>query len=75
VVRFHRRAPARRGGDRGYRAAPEILAAEVRRQYGVERIGSAGNVRERFYAISVARRIKHPAVAAITAKAQRELFA
>jgi LysR family transcriptional activator of nhaA len=55
--------------------APEILAAEVRRQYGVQPIGAAGDVRERFYAISVERRIKHPAVAAITARAQRELFA
>jgi len=55
--------------------APEILAAEVRRQYRVESVGSAGDVRERFYAISVERRIKHPAVAAITATAQRELFA
>jgi LysR family transcriptional activator of nhaA len=55
--------------------APEILAAEVRRQYRVVPIGSAGPVRERFYAISVERRIKHPAVAAITARAQRELFA
>jgi LysR family transcriptional activator of nhaA len=31
-------------------------------------------VKERFYAISVERRIKHPAVAAITAAARRELF-
>jgi LysR family transcriptional activator of nhaA len=55
--------------------APEVLAAEVRRQYRVEAVGSAAEVRERFYAISVERRIKHPAVAAITARAQRELFA
>ncbi len=55
--------------------APEVLAAAVRRQYRVEAVGSAAEVRERFYAISVERRIKHPAVAAITARAQRELFA
>jgi LysR family transcriptional activator of nhaA len=55
--------------------APRILAREVQRQYRVESIGAAGGVRERFYAISVERRIKHPAVAAITATAQRELFA
>jgi len=54
--------------------APDVLASEVRRQYGVEKIGPAGDVRERFYAISVERRIKHPAVAAITAAAQHELF-
>jgi LysR family transcriptional activator of nhaA len=55
--------------------APEVLAAEVRRQYRVETLGQAAEVRERFYAISVERRIKHPAVAAITEMAQRELFA
>jgi LysR family transcriptional activator of nhaA len=55
--------------------APEILAAEVRRQYRVQPVGSAAGVKERFYAISVERRIKHPAVAAITAAARRELFA
>jgi LysR family transcriptional activator of nhaA len=55
--------------------APEVLAAEVRRQYRVEAVGSTAEVRERFYAISVERRIKHPAVAAITERAQRELFA
>ena len=55
--------------------APEILAAEVRRQYRVKSVGRTNEVRERFYAITVERRIKHPAVAAITATAQRELFA
>jgi LysR family transcriptional activator of nhaA len=55
--------------------APAILAAEVRRQYRVEAVGSTAEVRERFYAISVERRIRHPAVAAITERAQRKLFA
>lgn len=55
--------------------APEILSAEVRRQYRVRSIGTARDVRERFYAISVERRIKHPAVAAITSAARREMFA
>jgi LysR family transcriptional activator of nhaA len=55
--------------------APEILAAEVRRQYRVQPVGEARGVKERFYGISVERRIKHPAVAAITAAARRELFA
>lgn len=55
--------------------APEILAAEVRRQYRVHPVGVAEGVKEHFYAITVERRIKHPAVAAITAVARRELFA
>lgn len=37
-------------------------------------IGRASDVRERFYAISVERRVKHPAVAAILATAREELF-
>jgi LysR family transcriptional activator of nhaA len=55
--------------------APEVLAAEIRRQYGVRSVGRTNDVRERFYAISIERRIKNPAVAAITAAAHRELFA
>jgi LysR family transcriptional activator of nhaA len=54
--------------------APDILAPEVRRQYRVQPVGPARGVKERFYAISVERRIKHPAVAAITTAARRELF-
>jgi len=59
----------------GIFTAPTIIAREVRRHYGVLAIGATQAVRERFYAISVERRIKHPAVAAITAAAQQKLFA
>ena len=54
--------------------APSVLEAEVCRQYGVRKIGRAETVIERFYAISVERRIKHPAVAAITAAARERIF-
>jgi LysR family transcriptional activator of nhaA len=37
-------------------------------------VGHLGRVRERFFAVSVERRLKHPAVIAITESAQRELF-
>ena len=53
--------------------APSVVAEEVMRQHGVERIGEASEVRERFYAISVARRLQHPAVVAI-ADARQQLF-
>jgi len=36
--------------------------------------GRLDRVRERFYAVSVERRLKHPAVIAITESARRELF-
>jgi LysR family transcriptional activator of nhaA len=60
---------------RGLFPAPSAIAAEVRRQYGVRRVGEIPDVRERFYAISVERRLKHPAVVAISEAARSTLFA
>lgn len=59
----------------GVFAAPSVVAAEVRRQYGVKSLGSADGVTQRFYAISAERRLSHPAVLAITSAARTELFA
>ncbi len=55
--------------------APSVIADEVQRQYGVEAIGRIDEVTERFYAISVERRLTHPAVVAVTEAARQELFA
>jgi LysR family transcriptional activator of nhaA len=55
--------------------APSVMEAEVRRQYGVSVIGRAPEVRERFYAISVERKLKNPAVVAISQAARHQLFA
>jgi LysR family transcriptional activator of nhaA len=54
--------------------APTIVAADVRRQYGVHVVGSTEKARESFFAITIERRITHPAVAAITAAARTSLF-
>jgi len=54
--------------------APGVLEKEICGQYGVRVLGTASDVSERFYAISVERRIKHPAVAAITEAARDRLF-
>lgn len=54
--------------------APTPIAAEVEKQYGVVSIGQTDEVREQFYAISVERKISHPAVAAITETAREWLF-
>ncbi len=54
--------------------APLAIASEVQRQYGVQRIGRVDSIRERFYAISVERRLKHPAVLAISKFARDEFF-
>jgi LysR family transcriptional activator of nhaA len=52
---------------------PTPIAAEVAKQYGVRVIGSTEDVREQYYAISVERRISHPAVSAITETAREWL--
>ena len=59
----------------GLFVVPSVVEAQVRRQYGVERVGRVETIRERFYAISVERRIKHPAVLAITEAARLQMFA
>lgn len=55
--------------------APSVMEAEVRRQFDVVVIGRAPEVRERFYAISVERKLKNPAVVAISQAARHQLFA
>lgn len=54
--------------------APSVIADEVRRQYGVEVIGQTDDVTERFYAISVERKLRHPAVVAVNDAARLDLF-
>jgi LysR family transcriptional activator of nhaA len=54
--------------------APLAIEAEVRAQYGVKLAGRVDAVKERFYALSVERRIKHPAVLAISEAARARLF-
>lgn len=51
-------------------AAPSVIAAEVRRLYGVVVVGRADTVRESYFAISAQRRITHPGVLAITRAAR-----
>ncbi|MFT5443343.1 MAG: LysR family transcriptional activator of nhaA [Myxococcota bacterium] len=53
---------------------PSIVAEEVGRQYHAKPIGVVDGVVERFYAISVERRVTHPAVAAICTAARTKLF-
>ena len=50
--------------------APSPIAAEVARQYRVVPVGVVPGVRELLYAVSVERRIRHPAVAAVCVAAR-----
>ena len=54
--------------------APAAFEDEIRRQYRLAVIGRAEGVRESFFAITADRRLVHPAVAAISENARRELF-
>ena len=58
----------------GLFASPTAIEGEVVRQYGVEVVGHASEVRERFYAISIERRLRHPAVVAISRRAREDVF-
>lgn len=60
-------------GD-GVFVAPTVIEPEVLRQHKVQVIGRTQAVKERYYAISVERIIKHPAVAAILEAARHNLF-
>lgn len=58
----------------GLFAAPSVVEEEITSQYDVKVVGRIADVRERFYAISVERRLKHPAVVAISEGARTGLF-
>jgi len=55
--------------------APAAIASDVSRFYQVRLIGATNAVRERYFAISAERRLKHPGVVSITTAARDELFA
>ena len=61
--------------DAGIFIAPAAIEAEVELQYRAVCIGRVNELKERFYAISVERRVLHPVVAAIMETARESLFA
>ena len=58
----------------GVFAAPSAIEREVRSQYGVVTVGCLEVLSARFYAISGERRLKHPAVVAISETARQRVF-
>ena len=52
---------------------PSAIESEVVRQYRVRLVGRLEGIRERYYAITVDRKLKHPAVVAIADRA-RQMF-
>lgn len=59
----------------GLFAAPSAIEREIREHYKVVPIGRIDSIVERYYAISVERKLKHPAVVAISDAAKETLFA
>ncbi len=58
----------------GVFAVPRVLEDDVRAQHGVQVVGRAEDVREAFYAITVERRLRHPAVVAVVEAARDAIF-
>ncbi|MGE3540396.1 MAG: transcriptional activator NhaR [Candidatus Tectimicrobiota bacterium] len=58
----------------GIFAGPAVIEAEIQQQYGVVVIGRIETVRERFYAIAVERKLRHPAIIALSEVARETLF-
>jgi len=59
-----------RAGGAGLFAMPSAIDAEVRRQSRVRLVGRLDTVRQRFYAITVERKLRNPAVIAISERAR-----
>lgn len=55
-------------------ASPFVIIDEICRQHEVEVVGQIPSIREQFYAISAERRLKHPAVVAVSQSARDDIF-
>ena len=54
--------------------APTVIEDEVEQQYQVSAIGQVDEVKEKFYAITVERRVTHPVISAVMNTARESLF-
>jgi LysR family transcriptional activator of nhaA len=59
----------------GLFAVRDAVERETQKHYHVRLLGRVKSIRERFYAISVERKLKNPAVVALTVAARQKLFA
>ncbi|MBV9679240.1 MAG: LysR family transcriptional regulator, partial [Acidobacteriaceae bacterium] len=62
-------------GGAGLFAAPDAIEKEVRQLYRVTPVGRAESIVERYYVISIERKLKHPAAVALSEAAREQLFA
>lgn len=75
IAEFEDSALLKEFGQRGLGLffAPSVIAGEMQTQYKVNIVGKLDDVLERFYAISLDRKLKHPAVVAISEAAKARL--
>jgi LysR family transcriptional activator of nhaA len=50
----------------GFIAVPDLVADKVKKRHGLMEVGRAEDCREKVWAISIERRLSHPAVQAVT---------
>ena len=76
VAEFEDRALMKAFGEAatGIFTSPTAVEDDVLNKYAVTVIGRSEEVKERFYAISAERKIKHPAISVITEAARHDLF-
>lgn len=76
VAEFEDRAQMKAFGEHGTGVftSPVTMEQDVLEKYGVALVARSDEITERFYAISAERRIRHPAVLAITENAHNALF-
>ncbi|MGB5454630.1 MAG: LysR substrate-binding domain-containing protein, partial [Gammaproteobacteria bacterium] len=77
IAEFEDRALMKVFGESGTGVftTPTAVEQDVLDKYRVKVIGRTEEIKESYFAISAERRIKHPAVSAITETARNELFA
>ena len=76
VAEFEDRALMKAFGEAaaGIFTSPTAVEGDVLKKYSVNVIGRTAEVKERYFAISAERKIKHPAISAITEAARFDLF-
>jgi len=59
----------------GLVAAPTVVESAMRHHHQLRLVGRVPSIRERYHAITVDRKLRHPAAVAISEAARNELFA
>ena len=59
----------------GVFAVPDVVAEQLRELHKLQIVAQVEDLRQRFYAISVERKIRNPAVVAICEAARKNIFA